>query len=169
MLPPARSLKKLFSARPAEGGADSRCHRPPSVVCPGLVDIHVHFRETRPDAQGNHSSRASYAGPRRAVFHHRGLHAQHVAGRPTNAGTVELINNAARRAGRACLPHRLHITAGMKGEQLAPARIAQEGGRGGHHRRWPFACRATSSCAAPSNITPRCSTLPFSTIARTKA
>ena len=48
------------------------------VACPGLIDIHVHFREPGQTAQGDYRHRRGGGGARR--FHHCCLHAQHEPG-----------------------------------------------------------------------------------------
>ncbi len=86
------------------------------VVCPGLVDIHVHFREP---------------GQTHKETMLTGAHAAAAGGFTTvvcmpntspvldNAGTLHLVNAAAAKASVRIYPTGC-ITVGMKGEQLAP-------------------------------------------------
>ena len=86
------------------------------VVCPGLVDIHVHFREpgqTHKETILTGSHAAAAGGFTTVVC------MPNTAPPADNAGTVELINNAARKAAVHVYPTGC-ITVGMKGEQLAP-------------------------------------------------
>ena len=86
------------------------------VVCPGLVDIHVHFREpgqTHKETILTGSQAAAAGGFTTVVC------MPNTSPPADNAGTVELINNAARHAAVHVLPTGC-ITVGMKGEQLAP-------------------------------------------------
>ncbi len=86
------------------------------VVCPGLVDIHVHFREpgqTHKETILTGSHAAAAGGFTTVVC------MPNTSPPADNAGTVELINNAARKAAVHVYPTGC-ITAGMKGEQLAP-------------------------------------------------
>src|SRR5436190_2321373 len=87
-----------------------------SVVCPGLVDIHVHFREPGQTHKETilTGSRAAAAGGFTTV-----VCMPNTSPPADNAGTIELINNAARRAAVHVHPTGC-ITVGMKGEQLAP-------------------------------------------------
>ncbi len=48
------------------------------IVCPGLIDLHVHFREPGQTAKENLAIGNGGGGARR--IHFRRLHAQHVAG-----------------------------------------------------------------------------------------
>jgi dihydroorotase len=86
------------------------------VVCPGLVDIHVHFREpgqTHKETILTGSQAAAAGGFTTVVC------MPNTVPPADNAGTVELINNAARSAAVHVYPTGC-ITTGMKGEQLAP-------------------------------------------------
>ncbi|MSU47435.1 MAG: dihydroorotase [Lacunisphaera sp.] len=86
------------------------------VVCPGLVDIHVHFREpgqTHKETILTGSQAAAAGGFTTVVC------MPNTSPPADNAGTVELINNAARHAAVHVYPTGC-ITTGMKGEQLAP-------------------------------------------------
>jgi dihydroorotase len=86
------------------------------VVCPGLVDIHVHFREpgqTHKETILTGSHAAAAGGFTTVVC------MPNTAPAADNAGTIELINNAARNAAVHVYPTGC-ITVGMKGQQLAP-------------------------------------------------
>ena len=86
------------------------------VVCPGLVDIHVHFREpgqTHKETILTGSHAAAAGGFTTVVC------MPNTAPVADNAGTIELINNAARKAAVHVYPTGC-ITVGMKGTQLAP-------------------------------------------------
>jgi dihydroorotase len=86
------------------------------VVCPGLVDIHVHFREpgqTHKETILTGSMAAAAGGFTSVVC------MPNTSPPVDNTGTVELIKNVARQAAvhvyaTGC------ITVGMKGKQLAP-------------------------------------------------
>lgn len=86
------------------------------VVCPGLVDIHVHFREPGQTHKENilTGSQAAAAGGFTTV-----VCMPNTSPVADNAGTIELINNAARKAVVHVYPTGC-ITVGMKGQQLAP-------------------------------------------------
>jgi len=86
------------------------------VVCPGLVDIHVHFREpgqTHKETILSGSHAAAAGGFTTVVC------MPNTSPVADNAGTIELINNAARNAVVRVYPTGC-ITVGMKGAQLAP-------------------------------------------------
>jgi dihydroorotase len=86
------------------------------VVCPGLVDIHVHFREpgqTHKETILTGSQAAAAGGFTTVVC------MPNTSPPADNTGTVELIKNAARAAPVHVYPTGC-ITVGMKGEQLAP-------------------------------------------------
>lgn len=86
------------------------------VVCPGLVDIHVHFREpgqTHKETIATGAQAAAAGGFTTVVC------MPNTSPPADNAGTVELINNAAKSAAVRVYPTGC-ITAGMKGQQLAP-------------------------------------------------
>lgn len=86
------------------------------VVCPGLVDIHVHFRE--PGQTHKESiqtgARAAAAGGFTTV-----VCMPNTSPPVDNAGTLQLVNAAAARAVVRVRPTAC-ITVGMKGQQLAP-------------------------------------------------
>ena len=86
------------------------------VVCPGLVDIHVHFREpgqTHKETILTGAQAAAAGGFTTVVCM---PNTSPVADHP---GTIELINAAAKSAAVRVYPTGC-ITVGMKGEQLAP-------------------------------------------------
>lgn len=86
------------------------------VVCPGFVDIHVHFREpgqTHKETILTGSQAAAGGGFTTVVC------MPNTSPPADNAGTVELINGAARNAVVHVYPTGC-ITVGMKGAQLAP-------------------------------------------------
>jgi dihydroorotase len=86
------------------------------VVCPGLVDIHVHFREpgqTHKETILTGSQAAAAGGFTTVVC------MPNTSPPADNAGTIQLINTAAARAAVRVYPTGC-ITVGMKGEQLAP-------------------------------------------------
>lgn len=86
------------------------------VVCPGLVDIHVHFREpgqTHKETIATGAQAAAAGGFTSVVC------MPNTSPPADSAGTIELINNAARAAVVRVYPTGC-ITAGMKGQQLAP-------------------------------------------------
>lgn len=86
------------------------------VVCPGLVDIHVHFREpgqTHKETILTGSHAAAAGGFTTVVC------MPNTSPVADNAGTVELIKNAAHHAAVHVYPTGC-ITVGMKGAQLAP-------------------------------------------------
>lgn len=86
------------------------------VVAPGLVDIHVHFREpgqTHKETILTGSHAAAAGGFTTVVC------MPNTAPVADNAGTVELIKNAARNAIVHVYPTGC-ITVGMKGQALAP-------------------------------------------------
>jgi len=86
------------------------------VVCPGLVDIHVHFREpgqTHKETILTGSQAAAAGGFTTVVC------MPNTSPPADNAGTIQLINAAAAKAAVRVYPTGC-ITVGMKGAQLAP-------------------------------------------------
>ena len=132
------------------------------VACPGLVDIHVHFREPGQTHKETipTGSRAAAAGGFTTV-----VCMPNTAPVADNAGTIECINNAIARDAVVHVYPTGCITVGMKGEQLAPT-ARSSAPASSPSPTTATACRATSSCAAPSS-TRRCSTCPSWTTART--
>ncbi len=86
------------------------------VVCPGLVDIHVHFREpgqTHKETIVTGAQAAAAGGFTTVVC------MPNTSPPADNTGTIELIKNAAKQAVVRVYPTGC-ITVGMKGAQLAP-------------------------------------------------
>ncbi|MBI5423248.1 MAG: dihydroorotase [Opitutae bacterium] len=86
------------------------------VVAPGLVDIHVHFREPGQTHKENilTGSRAAAAGGFTTV-----VCMPNTSPVIDNAGTLQLVNGAAAKAAVRVYPTAC-ITTGMQGKQLAP-------------------------------------------------
>ncbi len=87
------------------------------VACPGLVDIHVHFREpgqTHKETIAT-GSRAAAAGGFTTV-----VCMPNTAPVADNAGTIQYINDAVRRDAVVKVLPTGCITVGMKGQALAP-------------------------------------------------
>lgn len=86
------------------------------VVAPGLVDIHVHFREPGQTHKENilTGSRAAAAGGFTTV-----VCMPNTSPVIDNAGTLQLVNGAAAKAAVRVYPTAC-ITVGMAGKQLAP-------------------------------------------------
>ena len=86
------------------------------VVCPGLVDIHVHFREPGQTHKETilTGSQAAAAGGFTSV-----VCMPNTSPPADNAGTIQLINAAAASAAVRVYPTGC-ITVGQKGQQLAP-------------------------------------------------
>ncbi len=86
------------------------------IVAPGLVDIHVHFREPGQTHKENilTGSRAAAAGGFTTV-----VCMPNTSPVIDNAGTLQLVNAAAAKAAVRVYPTAC-ITVGMKGQQLAP-------------------------------------------------
>ncbi|MBL9215862.1 MAG: dihydroorotase, partial [Opitutaceae bacterium] len=108
--------KFVKSLRPAQRKQAQVIDARGLVVCPGLVDIHVHFREpgqTHKETILTGSHAAAAGGFTTVVC------MPNTSPPADNAGTVELIKNAARQAPIHVYPTGC-ITVGMKGQQLAP-------------------------------------------------
>ena len=87
------------------------------IACPGLVDIHVHFREpgqTHKETIGT-GSRAAAAGGFTTV-----VCMPNTSPVADNAGTIQFINDAIRRDSVIKILPTGCITVGMKGAALAP-------------------------------------------------
>ncbi|WP_404420241.1 dihydroorotase [Nibricoccus sp. IMCC34717] len=87
------------------------------VACPGLVDIHVHFREpgqTHKETIAT-GSRAAAAGGFTTV-----VCMPNTSPVADNAGTIQFINDAIRRDAVVKVHPTGCITVGMKGQALAP-------------------------------------------------
>ncbi|MFZ5495844.1 MAG: dihydroorotase [Verrucomicrobiota bacterium] len=94
------------------------------VVCPGLVDIHVHFREpgqTHKETILTGSQAAAAGGFTTVVC------MPNTSPPVDNTGTVELIKNSAAKAPVHVYPTGC-ITVGMKGQALAPHGSLQKAG-----------------------------------------
>ncbi len=94
------------------------------VVCPGLVDIHVHFREpgqTHKETILTGAQAAAAGGFTTVVC------MPNTSPPADNAGTIQLINGAAARAPVRVYPTGC-ITVGQKGQQLAPHGSLQNAG-----------------------------------------
>ncbi|MEI6106322.1 MAG: dihydroorotase [Opitutae bacterium] len=108
--------KFVASLTPAQRKKAKKIDARGLVVCPGLVDIHVHFREpgqTHKETILTGSMAAAAGGFTSVVC------MPNTSPPVDNTGTVELIKNVARQAAvhvyaTGC------ITVGMKGQQLAP-------------------------------------------------
>ena len=87
------------------------------VIAPGLIDLHVHFREPGPIRQGNHRHRR--AGSRRRRIHLRGLHAQYLS-RRGQPSVVTWIREKAEREACVNVFTTGAITRAIAGEELAP-------------------------------------------------
>jgi dihydroorotase len=87
------------------------------VACPGLVDIHVHFREPGQTHKETIStgSRAAAAGGFTTV-----VCMPNTLPPADNAGTIQFINDAVRRDAVVKIHPTGAITVGLKGEVLAP-------------------------------------------------
>ncbi|MDX2187215.1 MAG: dihydroorotase [Opitutaceae bacterium] len=87
------------------------------VACPGLVDIHVHFREPGQTHKETIStgSRAAAAGGFTTV-----VCMPNTSPVADNAGTIQFINDAIRRDAVIKVHPTGCITVGMKGQALAP-------------------------------------------------
>ncbi|MGA3008066.1 MAG: amidohydrolase family protein, partial [Opitutaceae bacterium] len=95
------------------------------VACPGLVDIHVHFREpgqTHKETIAS-GSRAAAAGGFTTV-----VCMPNTAPVVDNVGTLQFIKDAATRDAVVHIYPTGCITVGQKGEQLAPAGSLQRAG-----------------------------------------
>ncbi|MDE3084719.1 MAG: amidohydrolase family protein, partial [Verrucomicrobiota bacterium] len=87
------------------------------IACPGLVDIHVHFREpgqTHKETIAS-GSRAAAAGGFTTV-----VCMPNTSPVADNAGTIQFIKDAVARAAVVRIYPTGCITVGQKGEQLAP-------------------------------------------------
>jgi dihydroorotase len=112
----ARDGKFVKSLSPAEKKSAQAVDAAGLVVCPGLVDIHVHFREPGQTHKENilTGSRAAAAGGFTTV-----VCMPNTSPPIDNAGTIQLVNAAAAKAPIRVYPSAC-ITVGMKGGQLAP-------------------------------------------------
>ena len=101
------------------------------VVCPGLIDMHVHLRE--PGQAAKETIATGTAAAARGGF-------TSVVCMPNtspaidNAGTVALIHERAAEQGVVNVYVAGAITKNLAGEELAPIGSLKKAGRGGHHR-----------------------------------
>jgi dihydroorotase len=116
----------ILNGKIAAVGADTTKQAPPDiekfdakglVVCPGLIDLHVHFREPGQTAKENIATGTAAAA--------RGGFTSVVCMPNTspaidNAGTVALIHERAKRDGLVNVFVAGAITKGIAGEELAP-------------------------------------------------
>jgi len=87
------------------------------IACPGLVDIHVHFREpgqTHKETIGTGSHSAAAGGFTTVVC------MPNTSPPADNAGTIQFINDVVERRAVVHVYPTGCITAGMKGQALAP-------------------------------------------------
>ena len=87
------------------------------VACPGLIDIHVHFREpgqTAKETIGTGSAAAARGGFTTVVC------MPNTSPAIDNSGTVALIQDSAERSARVNVLITGSITKGIAGEELAP-------------------------------------------------
>jgi len=112
-----RNGRMVASLTPAERKRAKKIDGEGLVACPGLVDIHVHFREpgqTHKETIGS-GSRAAAAGGFTTV-----VCMPNTAPVADNAGTIQFIKDAAARDAVVKVLPTGCITMGMKGEALAP-------------------------------------------------
>jgi dihydroorotase len=109
----------VFVARPApaELAAAEIVDGAGLVAAPGLVDVHVHFREPGQTHKETieSGSRAAAAGGFTSV-----VCMPNTAPVADNAGTIQLIKDSAARSARVHVYPTGCITVGMKGQALAP-------------------------------------------------
>ena len=101
------------------------------IACPGLVDIHVHFREpgqTHKETIATGSRSAAAGGFTTVVC------MPNTSPVADNAGTIQFINDAVERDAVVRVLPTGCITVGMKGAALAPIGITCGSI---HCRRWP--------------------------------
>jgi dihydroorotase len=112
-----RDGRIVASLSPAERKRAKRIDGTGLVACPGLVDIHVHFREpgqTHKETIAT-GSRAAAAGGFTTV-----VCMPNTSPVADNAGTIQYINDAIRRDAVVKVLPTGCITVGMKGQALAP-------------------------------------------------
>ena len=121
------------------------------VVCPGLIDLHVHFREPGQTAKediASGSAAAAMGGFTSVVC------MPNTSPAIDTPSTVKLIQDKARREAKVNVYIAGAITSGIAGEELAPIGSLKDAG-------WSpslmtvGACRITNSCAEPWNM-PAC-------------
>jgi len=124
------------------------------IACPGLVDIHVHFREPGQTHQGDHPDRVVWPRPP-ADSPPWSACRNTTPGRDTvGRSNTFTCHRAWRRRPR--LSDRLHHRWVRRASNWRPRGRSNAPGRGYHRRRF-VVCKTTRSCAGPSS-TPRCST-----------
>ena len=124
------------------------------IVCPGLIDLHVHLREPGQTAKENIATGTAAAA--------RGGFTSVVCMPNTspaidNAGTVALIHERAAREGVVNVFVTGAITKNIAGEELAPIGSLEKRRRRGHHRRRPLRAEQRTHAPRAAN-TRRCST-----------
>lgn len=109
--------KIAASLSPAEKKKAKKIDASGLVACPGLVDIHVHFREPGQTHKETieTGSRAAAAGGFTSV-----VCMPNTAPVADNAGTIQLIKDSAARSACVNVYPTGCITVGMKGQSLAP-------------------------------------------------
>ena len=134
------------------------------VACPGLVDIHVHFRE--PGQTHKETIADRLPGGRRRGLHDGRLHAEHRRRPPTTPGTIQYITG--RRRARRRRQGAIRPGASPSGRRARrwPPSVRSSAPGSSRSPTTATACSPTSSCAARSS-TPRCSTCRSWTTART--
>jgi dihydroorotase len=113
----ARDGRIVKSLPAAEKASAARIDGRGLVACPGLVDIHVHFREpgqTHKETIAT-GSRAAAAGGFTTV-----VCMPNTSPPADNAGTIQFIKDAAERGAVVRVLPTGCITVGMKGQALAP-------------------------------------------------
>ena len=115
-------VDKLSDAEKAEA---SHCDAKGLVVAPGLVDIHVHFREPGQTHKEDiaSGSRAAAAGGYTSV-----VCMPNTSPVCDNAGTLERINNSIEKEAVIHVYTTGCLTIGMKGEALAPTGQLKQAG-----------------------------------------
>ncbi len=141
LIDPANSLDETADLLIADGkvvavGADALGQAPDGtpeidvtgkVVCPGLIDIHVHFREpgqTAKETIGTGAAAAARGGFTTVVC------MPNTSPAIDNPGTVALIQDSAEQR-----PHHRRDHQGPRRGGTRADRLAQERRRGRHHRR----------------------------------
>ena len=124
------------------------------IVCPGLIDLHVHLREPGQTAKENIATGTAAAA--------RGGFTSVVCMPNTspaidNAGTVALIRERAVQQGIVNVFVTGAISKSIAGEELAPIGGAETRRHRGHHRRRPLRAEQRTHAPRAAN-TPKCST-----------
>jgi dihydroorotase len=116
--PPGSLQERATAASGArQGEALERIELRGEVVCPGLIDIHVHFREP-----GQESKETVATGSAAAVA--GGLHARRLHGEHPSANDNGWVTGVIVRAAELAAKARVHpigaISKGLEGKELAP-------------------------------------------------